>query len=416
MPYKYPFGIDLIRDEIKSIKEHTMLENFQARFRNLDCTTFSAKELHLQLLLTMEPENIKSILATDFKSYRLGEEREKSLRPILGDGIFTTDGAQWQHSRDMLRPCFVRSQLGDQELFEKHFQHLLREIPRDGSTVDLQDLFFRLTLDIASEFLFGTSTYTLLAEKRRPEDEKFVEAFTYVQNTIEGKSGFLTLFLPDRRFKRDCKYVHDWVDTLIERSLASTSGKANHSPGRYVLLQELVAVTADKVRIRTELLNILLAGRDTTASLLSDVWWTISREPQVWSRLQKEVQALENPLGDERPIFEELKNMKYLRAVLNESLRLHPVVPANSRQAATDTTLPLGGGVDGKSPVFVPKGTIVVYCIYAMHRRPDLYGEDADEFKPDRWLDEGGKKGLRVGWEYLPFNGGPRICIGRKHS
>ena len=208
MPSKYPFGIDLVRDEIKSVKEHTMLENFQARFHNLDCTTFSAKELHLQLLFTMEPENIKSILATDFKSYRLGEEREKSLRPILGDGIFTSDGAQWRHSRDMLRPCFVRSQLGDQELFEKHFQHLLREIPRDGSTVDLQDLFFRLTLDIASEFLFGTSTYTLLPEKRRPEDERFVEAFTYVQNTIEGKSGFLTLFLPDRRFKRDCKYIH----------------------------------------------------------------------------------------------------------------------------------------------------------------------------------------------------------------
>ncbi|KAL8914793.1 MAG: hypothetical protein Q9171_000629 [Xanthocarpia ochracea] len=411
MPYKYPFGIDLVRDEIKSVKEHTMLEKFQARFRNLDCTTFSAKELHLQLLFTMEPENVKSILATDFKSYRLGEEREKNLRPILGDGIFTSDGAQWQHSRDMLRPCFVRSQLGDQELFEKHFQHLLREIPRDGSTVDLQDLFFRLTLDIASEFLFGTSTYTLLVEKRRPEDEKFVEAFTYVQNMIEGKSGFLSLFLPDRRFKKDY-----WVDTLIERSLASTSEKANHPPGRYVLLHELVAVTPDKVRIRTELLNILLAGRDTTAALLSDVWWTISREPQVWTRLQKEVRALENPLGDERPIFEELKNMKYLRAVLNESLRLHPVVPANSRQAVTDTRLPLGGGVDGKSPVFVPKGTIVAYCIYAMHRRPDLYGEDADEFKPDRWLDEAGKKGLRVGWEYLPFNGGPRICIGQQFA
>ena len=222
------------------------------------------------------------------------------------------------------------------------------------------------------------------------------------------------------------------MDTLIERSLASTSGKANHSPGRYVLLHELVAATPDKIRVRIELLNILLAGnnvvdlkivlilivcpgRDTTAALLSDVWWTISREPQVWTRLQKEVQALEKPLGDEKPIFEELKDMKYLRAVLNESLRLHPVVPANSRQAATDTTLPLGGGVDGKSPVFVPKGTIVAYCIYAMHRRRDFYGEDADEFKPDRWLDEGGKKGLRVGWEYLPFNGGPRICIGRKH-
>ncbi|KAL8645771.1 MAG: hypothetical protein Q9226_007150 [Calogaya cf. arnoldii] len=414
-PSKYPFGIDLIRDELKWLKEHTLLEHCQVPYRLLDCTTFSATQLHLQFLVTIDPENIKSILATDFKSYSVGEQRKQALRPFLGDGIFTTDGADWQHSRDMLRPCFTRTQIGDQELFEKHFQHLLREIPRDGSTVDLQDLFFRLTLDIATEFLFGTSTHTLIAEKRRPEDDRFVEAFTYVQNTVEGKSG-VALFLPDRRFKRDCKYVQDWADALIERSLASTSEKAKDSTGRYVLLHELVAATPDRVRIRTELLNVLLAGRDTTASLLSDVWWTISREPRVWTRLQKEVQALETPLGEERPLFEELKDMKYLRAVLNESLRLRPAVPANSRQAVTDTTLPFGGGKDGKSPVFVPKGVLVAYSIYAMHRRKDLYGEDAEEFKPDRWLDKGGKKGLRVGWEYLPFNGGPRICIGQQFA
>ncbi|KAI4109595.1 MAG: hypothetical protein LQ339_001708 [Xanthoria mediterranea] len=415
-PTKYPFGIDMIRDNLKSLKEHTALEQFQAEFRHLGCATFWAKQLHLHILFTMDPENIKSILATDFKSYSVGEERNKALKPFLGDGIFTTDGAQWQHSRDMLRPCFARSQIGDRDLFEQHFQHLLREIPRDGSTVNLQDLFFRLTLDIATEFLFGTSTYTLLTKKRRPEDDKFVEAFTYVQNTVEGKSGVLALFLPDRRFKRDCRYVHDWVDALIERSLASTLAKENQSTGRYVLLRELVATTPDKVKIRTELLNVLLAGRDTTAALLSDVWWTISREPQVWTRLQKEVQALETPLGEERPIFEELKDMKYLRAVLNESLRLHPAVPANSRQAVSDTTLPVGGGKDGKAPVFVPKGALVSYTIYAMHRRKDLYGEDAEDFKPDRWLDEGGKKGLRVGWEYLPFNGGPRICLGQQFA
>ena len=105
--------------------------------------------------------------------------------------------------------------------------------------------------------------------------------------------------------------------------------------------------------------------------------------------------------------------MKYLRAVLNESLRLYPVVPENDREAEVDTVLPVGGGEDGKSPVFVAKGQIVHWSLYTMHRRKDLYGEDAEDFKPERWLDQGEKKGLRVGWEYLPFNGGPRICIGR---
>lgn len=97
--------------------------------------------------------------------------------------------------------------------------------------------------------------------------------------------------------------------------------------------------------------------------------------------------------------------MRYLRALLNESLRLTPVVPANARQALVDTVLPVGGGADGKAPVLVAKGAIVMWSLWAMHRRTDLYGEDAEEFRPERWLDEGEKKGLRVGWEYMPFNG-----------
>lgn len=205
---KYPFGIDFLSEELRTIKEHIALETYRQRFQDLDTTTFSVSYLHLRILMTCEPENIKSILATDFKSYSVGEERKKSLRPILGDGIFNSEGAAWQHSREMLRPCFARSQIGDIDLFEKHFQHLLKLIPRDGSTVDLQDLFFKLTLDIATEFLFGDSTHTLVPDERRPEDGKFVDAFAYAQNQIEAKSSVLSLFLPDRKFKRSCKYIH----------------------------------------------------------------------------------------------------------------------------------------------------------------------------------------------------------------
>lgn len=90
------------------------------------------------------------------------------------------------------------------------------------------------------------------------------------------------------------------------------------------------------------------------------------------------------------------------------ALRLYPVVPINQRMSVVDTVLPLGGGPDGKSPLFVPAKKTVGWSLYTMHRRKDLYGEDADEFKPERW------ETMRPGWEYLPFNGGPRICIGRK--
>jgi cytochrome P450 len=92
------------------------------------------------------------------------------------------------------------------------------------------------------------------------------------------------------------------------------------------------------------------------------------------------------------------------------ALRIHPVVPGNSRYAIQDTILPLGGGPDGKHPLFVAKGTMVGYSPWAMHRRKDLYGPDADEYKPERW------ESLRPGWEYLPFNGGPRICLGQQYA
>lgn len=92
------------------------------------------------------------------------------------------------------------------------------------------------------------------------------------------------------------------------------------------------------------------------------------------------------------------------------ALRLYPVVPMNNRVAIRDTYIPVGGGPDGKSPVFVPKGRSISYSVYAMHRREDIYGPDAAEFKPERW------EKLRPAWDYLPFNGGPRICLGREST
>lgn len=122
---------------------------------------------------------------------------------------------------------------------------------------------------------------------------------------------------------------------------------------------------------------------------------------------------------------EDLRTMSYLQSVLNESmlknsstkkelnslaLRLYPPVPVNSRTAVRSTVLPRGGGPDGKFPILIPKGSTVAFSIYAMHRRPDLYGMDAELFRPERWQEEVNPKSLK--WGYLPFLGGPRTCLG----
>lgn len=93
-----------------------------------------------------------------------------------------------------------------------------------------------------------------------------------------------------------------------------------------------------------------------------------------------------------------MKDCKYLRYVNDESLRLYPVVPINARYANKDTTLPRGGGKDGSSPIFIPKGSSCDFSVHVMHRRKDIWGPDADEFKPERW------DGRKVGWEYLPVS------------
>ena len=411
------FGTDILYESVKQLKKHNVLQWQCDLLNNLGFTTVRVRILRKWQFTTTEPKVIQTVLSLDFNSFGLGSTRD-GLKCFLGEGIFSTDGAAWQHSRSLLRPCFVRSQVGDVELLERHLRKLLRKIPRDGSLVDLQPLFFKLTLDTSTHFLFGESTGCLDPTGENERSLEFAKAFDRCQSLSDKNILVLMLdtLLPEfmkvgRQFSKDVKLIHHFVDAVISRSL-STSREDSKADPNYVFLHELISQTTDIVKIRSELLNVLLAGRDTTAGFLSNIWFEISRHPEIWARLRKEVDALDGSF----PSFTQLKDMKYLKAVLNETLRLYPLVPGNSREALRDTVVPVGGGEDGLSPFFVPKGTLVNWDVYTMHRRKDLYGEDAEVFRPERWLDEDGKKGLRPGWEYLPFNGGPRICLGRKYT
>jgi len=386
-------------------------------------------QLKFSSIFTVEPENVKAILATQFEDFELGHVRRGNFFPMLGNGIFTADGQDWKHGRALLRPQFARDQVADLDLEERHVSDMLRHMPINNSTgwtddVNLQPVFFRLTLDSATEFLFGESVHSQISalpssvtEKdglRNPTGLDLIEvgkAFDRATHML-GKRARLAdnywMYNP-REFREDCALIHKFADFFVNRALNSDVEKQDGE--RYVFLDELAKATRDPVEIRSQLLNIFLAGRDTTAGLLGWVFWVLSRHPDIFDKLR--AQVVEDFGTYEKPrniTFATLKSCTYLQQVMNETLRLYPSVPLNGRRATRDTTIPLGGGPDGKSPVFVPKGTGVDYSVHIMQRRKDIWGEDAWDFKPERWV------GRKAGWEFLPFNGGPRICLGQQFA
>ncbi|KAF2144836.1 uncharacterized protein K452DRAFT_349808 [Aplosporella prunicola CBS 121167] len=370
--------------------------------------TASAVVMGQHVITTADPENIKAILATNFKDFGLGQ-RIDAFGPFLGSGIFTADGIQWQHSRALIRPSFTKAQLAQLETIETHIQNLLARIPTDGSTVDLQPLFFNFTLDSASEFLFGHSINSQLALEGS-ESQAFSRAFDMAQAhlLIRVRIGRFRALLRETKFRDACKIVHGFADKYIAQALERPPETAKLE--RYNLLNELVKETTDPTQLRNELLSVMLAARDTTASLLSSVFHALARNPRVWHKLREEVDAL----GGSLPDYTALKDMQYLKSVLNETLRLFPPVPVNIRYATTHTTLPCGGGADGKAPAFVPKGTMMHFSVYSIHRLPAVYGPNANDFFPERWAADAEGGPLRPGWAFVPFNGGPRICVGQQ--
>jgi cytochrome P450 len=262
----------------------------------------------------VDPENIQSILARNFEDYSLAHQR-KGFLSILGDGIFTTDGQAWKNSRSMLRHNFKGIQ-DRVEMFEPHIRNLFNAIPTDGSTFDLQDLFFDLTLDTATQFLFGESAGSLIFGSGEPDEESFAPAFNYCMGKLgnDVRIGRPT-WLPDRRFDSYKKIIHRYVDRFVHRALElSSSGEYNVQNKHPAFLHELVKSTQDPTVLRSEALNILLAGRDTTASLLSNIWYILSKKPNICQKLRSEVDML----GGKPPTIQQIKSMRYLRYIINE--------------------------------------------------------------------------------------------------
>ncbi|KAF5309813.1 hypothetical protein D9758_018843 [Tetrapyrgos nigripes] len=287
---------------------------------------------------------------------------------------------------------------------------------KEGLAIDFQDLMGRFTLDTATEFLFGSSFHTLNVSLPYPRyfsrsihspsnmssstqaGDDFASAFYEAQEIISnrGRMGddIWPLFeILGNRTDKHMKVVSGYVEKVVEEALgrkkkAVEEGKeakrVDEVEEDETLLDHLVKITDDPTVLRDETLNILLAGRDTTAATLTFCIYLLSAHIHVLSKLRAEVEEKIGLKGKLR--FEDIKECRYLRAVINETLRLFPIVPFNVRESVNETTWPSPD--PNLPPVYIPAGTEISYSVFMMHRRKDLWGPDAEIFDPERFLDE----------------------------
>lgn len=222
-------------------------------------------------------------------------------------------------------------------------------------------------------------------------------------------------------FRRNLKIMDEFIQPYIETVLSLSSDELEHKLSkRETFLDALARFTRDRQVLRDQLVAVLLAGRDTTAGTLSFCLFELSRHPDVVTKLREEIRTrLGIGATGQKPTYQDLKEMKFLNAVINETMRLYPVVPFNVRYSLRDTTLPRGGGPDGREPVGVRANTRVIYSTMLMQRDPDLYGDpnaknyfDPGKWIPERWVSSWSPRP----WQFIPFNGGPRICIGQQFA
>ncbi|QRW20721.1 cytochrome P450 family protein [Rhizoctonia solani] len=399
--FKLPWNIDFI-PFANEAREHGYVNDAMAPFLDSIGNIFNLTLFGEDFIFTNEPEHVKAMLSTDFANFVKGHSNHEKIFSLLGEGVFNVDGEMWKFHRNMTRPYFSRERITHFELFARHSDAAIAKLLSQPDAVDFQDLVSKFTLDSASEFLFGINVRSLeqplpVPHVKETEGNTFSAAFTSVQAQAVVRFSYGALwpymeFFSDRT-RRDMRVIDAFIKPILEAKLSlKKKGALEEDEERETLIDHLL--------IKDELFNIMVAGRDTTASTLTFACYMLATNPHVLSKLRAEV--LDHVGTSSYPTLDSFRDMKYLRAVINEILRLYPPVPLNQLWWEA---------------YFIPAGAAVIYSVLFMHTRKDLWGDDAETFDPERWLDDRYKKYVLPNpFIFLPFNAGPRICLGQQFA
>jgi len=297
--------------------EHTFLPVFFQRYKE-NGSTFETKTLGAPTICSCEPDNIQSVFASNARNWGVSY-RLSALDAYCGKGFLTTDGPEWERSRQLFSSSFSRANIKDHTTYEHYVQLMVKQIPRDRSTIDLQQLIFSLYLDTATLFLFGES-FESLARGLNGDAQEFVESFAYSL----GGGGLRMALGPLKFLHRDKKwhesnarnhaFIDKYVDSALERKANGRLGKSNDSK-RPVLLDLMAEQMGDRVQLRNEATQAFVAAHETTACLISNVVFLLARHPDVQARARDEVLSVKTTQLD----FDAVMKMKYLQNVINES-------------------------------------------------------------------------------------------------
>ncbi|CAA2955789.1 cytochrome P450 704C1-like [Olea europaea subsp. europaea] len=389
--------------------------------------TFRLLYLNNSEVYTADPAVVEYVLKTNFANYGKGWYHHNILKDLLGDGIFTVDGERWKHQRKMSSYEFSTRNLRDfsSGVFKTNAAKLagiVSEAIASNQIIEIQDLFMKSTLDSVFKVVLGVDLDSMRGTNE--EGTQFSKAFDEASELTAYR--YVDISWPIKQFfnigseaklKSCMKIVNEFVYKVIRNKIEQVHKPSDHlSLNKGDILSRFLDMNeTDPKYLKDIILSFIIAGKDTTASTLSWFFYMMCKHPLIQVKIAKEVREAaklqKNTSIDEMAniITEEaLDKMQFLHAAITETLRLYPVVPEDGKMCFSDDTLP-----DGFS---VKKGNLIAYQPWAMGRMKSLWGEDAEEFRPQRWLDENGVFQQESSFKFTAFQAGPRICLGKEFA
>ncbi|WP_040695483.1 cytochrome P450 [Nodosilinea nodulosa] len=319
------------------------------------------------------------------------------LKTLLGEGLLTAEGESWFWQRKLAQPVFHQKRIQGYGTVMVDYTQQMLERWNAGDTLDIHREMMQLTLRIVMKCIFDKDV-------DEGQASTVAHALDVAMDWFENKrkQNFLVWeWFPRPENIRYRQAIAD-MDEAIYALIRERREHPDQSGDLLTMLMqaqdEATGERMDDKLLRDEVATLMLAGHETTANALSWTWMLLSQNPQVWERLQNE---LDTALEGRSPTIDDLPQLPYTSAIIKESMRLYPPVSLLGREAAEDTTV---------GDCQVPQGTVMLLSQWVMHRSPD-YFEQADQFLPDRW-ENNLEKSLPRG-VYFPFGDGPRICIGK---